>query len=134
MKMTKLSLISICAFFIFFVSLNIFIITNYNKEARIHQVAILLCKIDKAVANSCESITLHNMKYKYDNQEYWQEAEKIFEDEVKIKELEIKIAKIEKFNNEVVKVEKKRLEQEQKEKILAQIKDEFRIKKGMENE
>ena len=134
MKMTRVSLISICAFFIFFVSLNIIIITNYNKEARIHQVAILLCKRDRPIANSCESITLHNMKYKYDNQKYWQEAEKIFEDEVKIKELQIKVVKIEKFNNEVVKVEKKRLEQEQKEKILAQIKDEFKVKKGMENE
>lgn len=128
MKMTKVSIICICAFFALFISINAIITNNSKKEARIYKTAIMLCELDNPLI-SCQNISLNNMKHKFDKQKYWQESEEILDDEVKILELQNKLQKIKDFKI-VVQAEKKRLEQEQKEKVLAQIKDEFKVNKG----
>lgn len=128
MNRTKLLLTTICAFFVLFVIVNAIITNNSKKEAEIHKIAIMLCELDNPLT-SCENISLHNMKHKFDTQKYWQESEEIFNDEGKILALHNKLQKIKDFKL-VVQAEKKRLEQEQKEKILAQIKDEFKVDKG----
>lgn len=131
MKMTNLSLIFICAFFALFVIINALIAKNNDKEAQVHKIAIMLCELDNPLT-SCENISLNNMKHKFDKQKYWQESKEIFNDEAKISSLKDKIQKIKDFKL-VVQAEKQKIEQEQKEKVLAQIKNEFKnLNKGNE--
>ena len=119
--MNKILIIALTlgSIFIFAFCLNI---AQNKTNLKIYETAVLLCDLNNALSSDCSKFSMQTMRYRFDKEQYWQESKKIFNDEAKLTELKNKYAKIKEFNEQILKVEKVKIEQEKKDELLKDIK------------